>query len=186
MQSMGASALPCFYICCNFSIVFYSHFGNIARFLNHSCQPNVEKVSAFTDSQDVRIPRYALRGSLCFDLYWFILYLYALLLLELPCSRTGSFPPEQNCATTMGISKEMSKGNIVNACAGRKSVEEICISWVLSCLLGYSWEDERVFLLRSVVLWWLIVCAFAQKAVTRSTAEDRSRSFFKSPYHFSA
>ncbi|CAM9276571.1 unnamed protein product, partial [Ectocarpus fasciculatus] len=56
-----------------------NHFGNVARFLNHSCTPNVEKVTVFCDSQDVRLPRVALFTSqvvpageeLCYDYGYF-------------------------------------------------------------------------------------------------------------------
>lgn len=34
-------------------------YGNVARFLNHSCNPNIEKLTVFTDSHDVRYPRVA-------------------------------------------------------------------------------------------------------------------------------
>lgn len=32
-------------------------YGSVARFLNHSCEPNLDKVLVFCDSQDVRVPR---------------------------------------------------------------------------------------------------------------------------------
>ena len=32
-------------------------YGSIGRFLNHSCEPNLEKYIVFCESQDVRIPR---------------------------------------------------------------------------------------------------------------------------------
>jgi SET domain-containing protein len=33
-------------------------FGGIGRFLNHSCDPNLQVVNVFVDSHDARIPRY--------------------------------------------------------------------------------------------------------------------------------
>jgi hypothetical protein len=32
-------------------------YGNVGRFLNHSCDPNLEKVNVFVDTHDVRLPR---------------------------------------------------------------------------------------------------------------------------------
>jgi len=36
------------------------HFGNIARFINHRCEPNLVPVSVFVDHQDLRFPRICL------------------------------------------------------------------------------------------------------------------------------
>lgn len=35
-------------------------WGNVGRFFNHSCRPNMEKQSVFVDSQDIRVPHMAL------------------------------------------------------------------------------------------------------------------------------
>lgn len=35
------------------------HYGNVSRFLNHSCEPNVCPIRVFTDHQDIRFPRIA-------------------------------------------------------------------------------------------------------------------------------
>ena len=34
-------------------------WGNIGRFFNHSCAPNMEKICVFTDSHDIRVPSVA-------------------------------------------------------------------------------------------------------------------------------
>ncbi|KAJ1433328.1 hypothetical protein B484DRAFT_326799, partial [Ochromonadaceae sp. CCMP2298] len=34
-------------------------YGNVARFLNHKCEPNLDKKIVFSDSQDYRLPRIA-------------------------------------------------------------------------------------------------------------------------------
>lgn len=54
-------------------------YGNIGRFLNHSCDPNVEKINVFVDSHDIRLPRVAFftncyipKGTeLCYDYGYF-------------------------------------------------------------------------------------------------------------------
>ncbi|XP_052220562.1 uncharacterized protein LOC127837471 isoform X2 [Dreissena polymorpha] len=38
-------------------------FGNVARFINHLCQPNLVPVKVFVDSQDLRFPRICLFAS---------------------------------------------------------------------------------------------------------------------------
>ena len=38
---------------------FIRWYGNVGRFLNHSCDPNLEKVNVFLDTQDFRLPRYS-------------------------------------------------------------------------------------------------------------------------------
>ena len=38
-------------------------YGNVARFINHSCEPNLEKQSVFVDSHDLRLPRLAFFAS---------------------------------------------------------------------------------------------------------------------------
>ncbi len=37
-----------------------NHFGNIARFINHSCSPNLTPVKVFSNHQDLRFPHIAL------------------------------------------------------------------------------------------------------------------------------
>ena len=49
-------------ICLNMIEFFFDFniirwYGNVSRFLNHSCSPNLEKVTVFTDTQEVRLPR---------------------------------------------------------------------------------------------------------------------------------
>ncbi|XP_023019599.2 histone-lysine N-methyltransferase EHMT2 [Leptinotarsa decemlineata] len=36
------------------------YYGNFARFINHSCTPNLQPIKVFTDHQDLRFPRIAL------------------------------------------------------------------------------------------------------------------------------
>lgn len=36
------------------------HYGNFARFINHSCSPNLIPIRIFIDHQDLRFPRIAL------------------------------------------------------------------------------------------------------------------------------
>ena len=38
-------------------------YGNVARFINHSCEPNLEKQSVYVDSHDFRLPRLAFFAS---------------------------------------------------------------------------------------------------------------------------
>jgi len=38
-------------------------YGNVARFINHSCEPNLEKQSVYVDSHDLRLPRLAFFAS---------------------------------------------------------------------------------------------------------------------------
>ncbi len=38
-------------------------YGNIARFINHSCEPNLVPVKVFTHHQDLRFPHIALFAS---------------------------------------------------------------------------------------------------------------------------
>ena len=40
-----------------------TRWGNVGRFFNHSCAPNMEKQSVFTESQDARLPNVALFTS---------------------------------------------------------------------------------------------------------------------------
>lgn len=42
----------------NIQIIILRWYGNVGRFLNHSCDPNLEKVNVFLDIHDVRLPRY--------------------------------------------------------------------------------------------------------------------------------
>ena len=37
-----------------------NNYGNIARFINHSCQPNLTPVKVFATHQDLRFPHIAL------------------------------------------------------------------------------------------------------------------------------
>lgn len=56
--------------------------GNVGRFLNHSCDPNLEKVNVFVDSHDARVPRVAFFANslikagteLCYDYGYFTGY----------------------------------------------------------------------------------------------------------------
>jgi hypothetical protein len=41
-----------------FTFHYPSYFGSVARFLNHSCAPNLDIVTVMVESHDVRIPRY--------------------------------------------------------------------------------------------------------------------------------
>ena len=36
------------------------HYGNISRFINHRCEPNLTPVSVYIDHQDTRFPRICL------------------------------------------------------------------------------------------------------------------------------
>ena len=38
-------------------------YGGVARFINHCCEPNLEKQSVYVDSHDVRTPRLAFFAS---------------------------------------------------------------------------------------------------------------------------
>ena len=38
-------------------------YGNVARFINHLCEPNLVPVKVFVDSQDLRFPRICLFAS---------------------------------------------------------------------------------------------------------------------------
>jgi euchromatic histone-lysine N-methyltransferase len=40
-----------------------NRYANIARFINHSCLPNVVPVKVFADHQDLRFPHIALFAS---------------------------------------------------------------------------------------------------------------------------
>ena len=54
-------------------------FGSVARFLNHSCEPNLDIVTVFVESHDVRMPRVAFftaedvpkMTELCYDYGYF-------------------------------------------------------------------------------------------------------------------
>lgn len=37
--------------------MIFRWYGNVGRFLNHSCDPNLEKVNVFVETHDVRLPR---------------------------------------------------------------------------------------------------------------------------------
>lgn len=116
-----------------------SHYGNVARFLNHSCQPNVEKVTVFSDSQDVRVPRYCSKY-----LNTAILIMAKILffnVLEWPYFRTNLFLRVLNYATIMAISKEMLKESIGNVFVELKNVVEICIR---NCHLTCLQEEEFI------------------------------------------
>ena len=39
-------------------------FGSVGRFFNHSCEPNMDKVTVFTDTHDPRMARYGDRVHL--------------------------------------------------------------------------------------------------------------------------
>ncbi|CAH1111046.1 unnamed protein product [Psylliodes chrysocephalus] len=51
------------------------YYGNLTRFINHSCDPNLHPIKVFIDHQDVRFPRIAffalkdipIGGEICFD-----------------------------------------------------------------------------------------------------------------------
>lgn len=36
------------------------HYGNVSRFINHACEPNVHPVRVYVDHHDLRFPRIAL------------------------------------------------------------------------------------------------------------------------------
>jgi len=44
-------------------VVDAQDFGNVARFVNHSCEPNLVKQTVYVESQDARMPRMALFAS---------------------------------------------------------------------------------------------------------------------------
>ncbi|XP_031553067.1 histone-lysine N-methyltransferase EHMT1-like isoform X2 [Actinia tenebrosa] len=44
-------------------------YGNISRFINHSCEPNTIPTRAFVDHQDIRFPRIAFFSSKDIDMY---------------------------------------------------------------------------------------------------------------------
>ena len=44
--------------------LLYRWFGNVARFLNHNCTPNLEKHTVFADSHDLRMPRLAVKTQI--------------------------------------------------------------------------------------------------------------------------
>eukprot|EP01035_Chromulina_nebulosa_P029846 gene29846-39601_t len=59
----------------NTFVVDAKWFGSVGRFLNHSCQPNLDKVIVYCETQDIRMPRLAFFASefipakteLCYD-----------------------------------------------------------------------------------------------------------------------
>lgn len=97
----------------------------MGRFLNHSCDPNLEKVNVFVDSHDGRMPRCGLVLS-CLDFT---------ILTGLLFSRIRIFLLAQNYAMIMVMPKVMLKESIESVCVAVPIVEKICINASIACSL---------------------------------------------------
>lgn len=100
--------------------------GSVARFFNHSCQPNLEVVTVFVESHNPAIPRYVYHLSyifyICFSSYQAFNHVstrfyISIVRTEWPYSPATVSRPAKSCATTTATSRATSTANIESASA---------------------------------------------------------------------
>ena len=77
--------------------------GNIGRYLNHSCNPNVFVQNVFVDTHDLRFPWIAFftstfvraGGELCWDYNYEVISISGLFVANLILSKVGSIPGKE-------------------------------------------------------------------------------------------